>query len=68
MKIHQIKAKITLVFDGIKVAFSHPLGLTVSALLNGQLPTEFSTSEEKPTSPTVWTSEDELYPFAMTHG
>ena len=29
MKIHQKKAKITLVFDGIKVAFSHPLGLTV---------------------------------------
>ena len=28
MKNHQKQRKFTLVFDGIRVAFSHPLGLT----------------------------------------
>ena len=37
MKIHQKKAKITLVFDGIKVAFSHPLGLTVTTTVSPNL-------------------------------
>ena len=35
MKNHQKQRKFTLVFDGIRVAFSHPLGLTEGKGGNG---------------------------------